>query len=255
MQHTHSRLRTFIVATLVTITFAGCTPSDDPQYIVDKAIAAHGGTLLDNAVIEFDYRGKHFKATRNNGLYEYVRTYDDSTGSIREVLNNDGVYREVDGERVDITEKKRYSIQETNNSVVYFGFVPYFLNDPAVQKKYLGTTTVDGAAYHKIEITFSAENGGPDYEDRFVYWFNAETYTMDYLAYDYLINDGGTRFRQAFNIRTIEGVRVADFKNYKSEVIPKPGAPIEDYDTLLGTEDIKLLSEIKLENVEIRRLP
>ncbi|MEM8488144.1 MAG: DUF6503 family protein [Bacteroidota bacterium] len=255
MQKSTRQSHTLLAALLFTLLAAGCTPTDDPQYIVDQAIAAHGGSMLDAAIIEFDYRGKHFKATRNNGVFEYVRTYEDSTGAIREVLNNDEAYREVNGARVEITEKKRYSIQEINNSVVYFGFVPYFLNDPAVQKKYLGTSTINGTPYHEIEITFSAENGGPDYEDRFVYWFNAETYTMDYLAYDFLINDGGTRFREAFNIRTIEGVRVADFKNYKSEIIPKPGAPIEDYDELLGTDDIALLSEIKLENVQISSLP
>ena len=239
---------------LLIVALAGCTPTDDPQYIVDQAIAAHGGNTLDNAVLEFDYRGKHFKATRNNGMFSYERTYADSTGDIREVYNNNEVFREVDGERVEITEKKRYSIQETNNSVIYFGFVPYFLNDPAVQKKYIGQSVIGENAYHEIEITFREEDGGPDFEDRFIYWINAETYTMDYLAYDYHINDGGTRFREAFNTRTVEGVLVADFKNYKSEKYPQPGTPIEDYDTILGTEEINLLSEIILENVTIRKI-
>ncbi len=246
-------MRKFLPLFLV-LAFFGCAPSDNPQSIVDKAIAAHGGNTLDNVIIEFDYRGKHFKATRNNGIFSYERTYSDSTGDIREVYYNDEVFREVDGVRVEITEKKRYSIQETNNSVVYFGFVPYFLNDPAVQKKYIGQSTIGDAAYHEIEITFRQEDGGPDFEDRFIYWFNAETYTMDFLAYDYHINDGGTRFREAFNTRTIEGVLVSDFKNYKSEKFPQPGTPIEEYDQILGTEELKLLSEINLENVTIRRL-
>lgn len=233
---------------------ASCTPKDDPQYIVDRAIEVHGGHILDKAVIEFDHRGKHFVATRNDGKFSYERSYADSTGEIREVLNNDGVFREVNGVLSDITEKKRYSIQETNNSVVYFGFVPYFLNDPAVMKKYIGSSVIDGQPYHEIEITFRPEDGGPDFEDRFIYWIHAENYTMDFLAYDFHINDGGTRFREAFNIRTIEGVRVADFKNYKSELLPQPGTPIENYDDLIGKEDLKLLSEINMENVQIRRL-
>lgn len=248
-----------ILTAVLLLALAGCTPSNtpdpnDPQYIVDQAIAVHGGDVLDKVKLEFDYRGKHFIATRNDGLFIYERIYTDSTGNIREVLTNDDVFREVNGERVEITEKKRYSIQEINNSVVYFGFLPYFLNDPAVKKKYLGATTINGAPYQEIEITFSAENGGPDYEDRFVFWFHTENHTMDFLAYDFLINDGGTRFREAFNIRTIEGVRIADFKNYKSEVIPKPGAPIEDYEDLIGNEALVLLSEINLENVKISRL-
>lgn len=258
------------VLLLSCLLISACTPSNDEQalvntqpiatesqqvdlaqQIVDKAIEAHGSKMLDNAVIEFDYRGKHFKATRNNGMFSYERTYADSTGDVREVLNNDEAYREVNGARVEITEKKRYSIQETNNSVIYFGFVPYFLNDPAVQKQHIGQTIVAGQPYHKIEITFRQEDGGPDFEDRFIYWFHAENYTMDYLAYDYHINDGGSRFREAFNVRTIQGVRVADFNNYKSELFPQPGTPIENYDTILGSEDLKLLSKIELENVTI----
>lgn len=231
-----------------------CAPTDDPQYIVDRAIEAHGSKVLDNAVITFDYRDKHFKATRQNGLFSYERTYEDSLGSIREVYNNDEAFMEIDGVRVDTSEKKIYSIQETNNSVVYFGFVPYFLNDGAVVKEYLGQATIRGEPYHEIQITFQQENGGPDYEDRFIYWFHAEDYTMDYLAYDFHVNDGGTRFREAYNIRTIEGVRVLDFKNYTSDRFPQPGTPIEDYETLLGTDELELLSEINLENVKIRRL-
>ena len=234
--------------------FSGCQTQDltDPQYIVDQAIQAHGSRVLDNAILEFDYRGKHFIASRNNGQFTYERIYQDSTGSVREVLNNEEAFKEVDGTRVELTEKKRYIIQETLNSVVYFGFVPYFLNDPAVIKKYLGESTVDNEPYHQVEITFMQENGGPDYEDRFVYWFHKETYAMDYLAYDFHINDGGTRLRKAFNIRTIEGVRVSDFYNYSSDILPQPGTPIETYGKVLADGNAKLLSEIKLENVSIR---
>ena len=121
--------------------FVGCTNAPDltdPQYIVDRSIEAHGSATLNKAIIEFDHRGKHFKATRNDGLFSYERTYTDSTGSVREVLNNDEVFKEINGNRVELTEKKRYSVQETLNSVLYFGFLPFFLNDPAVQKKIPG---------------------------------------------------------------------------------------------------------------------
>ena len=71
-------------------------------------------------------------------LFSYERTFTDSTGDVRQVLNNEEVFQEINGQRTDLTEKKRYSIQETLNSVVYFGLVPYFLNDPPVKKKIPG---------------------------------------------------------------------------------------------------------------------
>ena len=91
---------------------ANVTPASAPvnqaQAIVDQAIAAHGSDVLRHAVVEFDFRDKHFKITRNGGLFTYERTYSDSTGAVREVLNNDGIYREIDGARVALSE------QETN---------------------------------------------------------------------------------------------------------------------------------------------
>ncbi len=233
------------------LVLAACQPTDDPQYIIDRAIEAHGGAVIDHSEIAFDYRGKHFKALRDGGRFSYERIYTDSTGDVHEVLNNDEVFKMVNGERVELEEKKRYSIQETLNSVVYFGLVPYFLNDPPVIKKYLGTDSVEGAPYHMVEITFMQEGGGPDYEDRFIFWFHQDQFTMDYLAYDFHINDGGTRFRKAFNVRTINGIRFADFFNFASDALPQPGTPIETYPRLLEADSLNLLSEIIWENVTV----
>ena len=241
---------TLLLAALLTLC-AGCTDETDPQYIIDRAIAAHGGPVVGQSTIEFDYRGSHYTVRRNQGVFSYERTFTDSTGQVLQVLNNDEVFQEINGDRTELTEKKRYSIQETLNSVVYFGFTPYFLNDPAVLKKYLGTTLIEGTLYHEIEITFMQEGGGPDYEDRFIYWIHAEQFTVDYLAYDFHINDGGTRFRTAYNVRTIAGVRVADFHNYTADALPQPGMPIETYEELAAKNEIRLLSDIVLENVTV----
>ncbi len=252
--HPPARWITAIMTAALVGVLAGCSAPDltDPQVIVDKAIEAHGSNVLNKAVLEFDFRGKHFVATRNNGLFSYERIYTDSTGSVREVLNNNEVFKEVDGERVELTEKKRYSIQETLNSVVYFSFVPFFLNDPAVKKRYLGEGQFGDQRYHEVEITFREEGGGPDFEDRFVYWFNKDTYFMDFFAYDYHINDGGTRLREAYNARTISGVRVSDFHNLASDRLPNPDYPIEEYDDAYADGDVELFSDIELENVTIR---
>ena len=52
----------------------------------------------------------------------------------------------------------------------------------------------------------------------------------------------------------IQGVRVSDFYNYTSDVLPQPGTPIETYGDVLSQGGARLLSEIKLENVTIRQL-
>jgi len=237
---------------------AACAANDappDPQTIVDEAIAVHGGDVLRHAIVEFDFRGKHFTITRDGGLYRYERTYTDSTGAfVREVLDNDGIYREIDGARVTMTDEEKSKLATPLNSVPYFALLPFNLNDPAVQKRYLGTTEIDGAPYHEIEVTFQQEGGGRDHEDRFIYWFHQDRHTMDYLAYGFHVDDGGTRFRKAVNVRTVGGVRFADYLNYISPALPDPESNVALYDSLYQAGDVELLSEIILEDVTVQPL-
>ena len=203
-------------------------------------------------MVEFDFRDRHFTATRDGGRFRYERLSTDSTGAdVRDVLTNDSLYREVDGERVALDEEERQGINSGVNSVVYFALLPYFLNDPAVEKRYLGEATVEGEPYEKVEVTFEEEGGGEDYQDRYVYWFHRDRHTMDYLAYSFEVNGGGTRFREAVNARTVGGVRFADYRNGGADTL---GTPIHRYDELLAADQIDPISEIVLENVEVRPL-
>ena len=74
---------------------------------------------------------------------------------------------------------------ESVNSVHYFSILPYGLNDRAVQKKLLGEVKIKGDNYYKIEITFSKENGGVDYDDIFIYWIKKENFKIGFVAYKY----------------------------------------------------------------------
>ncbi|ARA92496.1 hypothetical protein AWN76_004470 [Rhodothermaceae bacterium RA] len=238
---------------------AACDDEPDPQAIVDRAIAVHGGEVLAHAEVTFDFRGRRYRAWRQGGRFSYERWMTDSLGTdtlhqVHDVLTNDGLYREVDGLRVPLTEEEAAAVESGVNSVIYFALLPFPLNDPAVRKRYLGPSTIGGEPYHEVEVTFRPEGGGRDYEDRFVYWFHRRHGTMDYLAYDFHVNGGGTRFRQAVNVRTVGGVRFADYLNYTSPALPGPGTPIERYDTLMEADSLEPVSEIRLEHIEVRPL-
>jgi hypothetical protein len=236
----------------VLVLLAACAAESDPQAIVDRAIEAHGGDVLRHSIVSFDFRGRHFQAARDGGRFTYERRFTDSTGSIRDVLTNDDLYREVDGRRVVLTEERLRSVERGVNSVLYFALLPFNLNDPAVQKRYLGATEIEGEPYHEVEVTFRQEGGGRDYQDRFVYWFHARRHTMDYLAYTFEEDGGGTRFRKALNPRTVGGVRFADYANYTADTL---GRAIERYDDLLPTGTLTPFSAIVLENIRVQPLP
>ncbi len=238
----------------------GCSESnlsspERAERVIEHVRETHGSSRLDNSVVSFDFRGARFTVRHEDGLYRYERSYIDSFGrSVSEVLSNDSLYRTVDGTRQDLSQSQRLSVETTVNSVVYFALLPYSLDDPAVQPRYLGTDSIGGEPYHEIEVTFRKEDGGRDWEDRFIYWIHRERNTMDYLAYYYHTSGGGSRFRDALNVRTINGVRFADYVNYTTTV-DTLGTAVETYDRLFRKDGLEKVSEVRLNDIEVQLLP
>jgi len=228
----------------------GNEPVDPAQAAVDQAIAFHGGDAFDSASLQFIFRDRLYKRQRNGGRYQYERIFtnpDDSTEQVRDILTNDGFTREVNGQLSAVEDSMAFKYSNSINSVIYFALLPYRLNDPAVFKKYLGESTLKGKSYHKVQVTFAEEGGGKDFEDVFHYWFDTETHQMDYLAYSYLTDGGGIRFREAFNPRRVGGILFQDFINYKMDKT----LPLESADSLFEAGELEKLSEIVLEEVSL----
>jgi len=240
----------------------GCQTDPGPDRpsasaIVDSAVAAHGGAVLDRAEVAFTFRGDQYRIRQKDGQYHYRRTYTDSLDqTVTEGLTNDGVYRVVDGDTVSLSDDERGSIHTTVNSVTYFALLPAPLTDDAVQPSYSGRDTIDGTPYHRIRVTFRQEDGGQDWEDVFMYWFRTDTYAMDYLSYAFGLGsedvDQGTRFREAYNVRRVEGVRFADYMNYASDTLSYDR--MAQYPDLWTQEALELVSRIEIDSLEVRPL-
>lgn len=209
--------------------------------------------MFDHSQIDFDFRDIHYTAIRDNGKFQLERHFVDSVSNIKDVLSNSGFERFSDGKKVQLTDSIVSLYSNSVNSVHYFSVLPYGLNGKAVHKEDLGLVEIKGKGYHKIKVTFSEDGGGDDFEDEFIYWVNNESFTLDYLAYSYKENDGsqGLRFRNAYNIQTINGLRFADYENYKPETSK---VSLEMLDELFGTNKLQLLSKIELKNIEVKKL-
>jgi hypothetical protein len=227
--------------------------SDSAQTIVDAAIAAHGGEAYANFGLEFDFRGRHYTAHREGGNFRYTRSFVDSTGQVRDVLSNQGFFREINGQKVKLPAEKDSAYTESVNSVHYFILLPYGLNDDAVNKKYLGPATIKGEPYEAVAITFEQEGGGTDYQDVFVYWFHRDRHTLDYMAYSYETDGGGLRFRKAYNSRMVGDIRFQDYVNYKAEVVP--GRKVAELAAMYEAGELDSLSSIINENLILRKIP
>lgn len=222
--------------------------SPDAQKIVDKAIEVAGGELYKTSMIQFYFRNKKFKVRRWGGEYRMIRVTKKDGDVIRDIVMNDSFIRKINKKEVVVPDSMINKYRNSINSVFYFALLPYGLNDGAVRKKYLGTKTIKGELYDKIEVRFDEEGGGDDFQDVYVYWINQKTSLIDYLAYSYEVNGGGLRFREAYDSKKINGIRFANYINYQADY---KNVKVQDLDDLFVAGKLKALSKIVLDKITV----
>ncbi len=237
---------------IFTLLLVACTPAEKPLDavgIIDTAIKKYGLDGINNRKIEFDFRERHYTLLREEGMYTYTRSFQDSLGFVEDILVNSSQFtRLVDGNELEVDSVWTSKYSNSVNSVLYFIQLPLTLMDPAAIKKYRGLEEMKGKSYHVIEVRFTEEDGGKDFEDVFLYWFDQQTFSMDYLAYSYITEGGGVRFREAFNRSEVSGVVFQDYINYKPE---NKLTPLEQMSELFKKGELIELSRIENVNITV----
>jgi hypothetical protein len=247
------KITQFLFFFLVIVSAVSCKQRTEAEKIVDAAIEAHGGKTYEQVKIDFDFRNIHYSIFKSPTAYEYIREFTDSTGVVRDVLNNSGFTRTVNGAKIDtLTEERIGAFSRSVNSVAYFAFLPYGLNDPAAVKTLVGETEIKGKKYDLIRVTFQAEGGGDHYEDEFLYWFGKEDHLMDYMAYLYFTDGGGVRLREVSGVQEVGGIRFQNYLNFKPT---DKDTPLDKMQQLFESGNLEKLSEINLENIQVEALP
>ena len=240
----------YLIAILaISLSISSCKQEPTAQEVLTKAIEAHGGAKVNNSTVSFDFRKIHYEAKYSNGTYELARYLSDTLNNkIVDVLSNTRFERTINDTVAIVSNEWVTKYSNSVNSVFYFFRLPFNLQDPAAILQYVGQGSIDEKLYHKVKVSFLEEGGGVDFDDLFVYWFNSETYTLDYFAYEYSTDGGGKRFRKAINQRTENGWLVNDYINYKPKNLE---IDIENYDTYYAEGGFKKLSEIVNKNVAV----
>lgn len=238
-------MRILVVAIFIILT--ACKPQNKPltaQDIINKSIVASGVDKVANAELNFTFRDKKYKAIRKNGKFELSRTFD----SITDVLSNNGFQRYVNSNPIYLNDTIAKKYGNSVNSVHYFSVLPFGLNDKAVHKKLLPSTIINKKEYYKIEVTFSENGGGEDFEDIFIYWINTSTFLVDFLAYAYHTNGGGMRFRSVKNEEIVNAIRFVNYNNYK----PKDKTiTLNEIDNAFENNKLTKISEINLNQISV----
>ena len=213
--------------------------------IVNTAIEAHGGKRYDTADYSFTFRDKTYRFKNDGSNYEYSSTIQKGDSLIKDVMINSDFTRYINTQKQNLTAEDAGKYGESLNSVIYFATLPHKLQDASVHKKFVEETTIKGKKYDVIEVTFGQDGGGQDFDDQYQYWINKETHLMDYFAYNYQVNEGGVRFRAAFNTKVVDGVTFQDYINYEAPV----KTPLKDLPALYEQGKLKEASKILTENV------
>lgn len=222
------------------------------QEIIDQAIEVSGKEKFNNAEITFNFRDHKYFSQGTCSAFTFDRTEADSTQIIKDVFNPPSqLNRYINDSLVILPDSTANKYAESINSVMYFVQLPYRLNDNAVNKSFVGIDSLNGNTYYNIAVNFDQEGGGTDFEDEYLYWFNTENHKLDYLAYSFTVNDGGIRFREAYNERYIEGIRFVDYKNYKPK---SEKLKLEDTFEAYKNGELELLSKIENKDIEVKLL-
>lgn len=242
----------YLIGLVILGLFSSCDSRTEAEKIVDKSIEAHGGEIYETAKIEFDFRDRHYSIFKTQNAFEYTREFTDSTGTVKDVLNNAGFVRTVNGAKIDtLSEERIGAFSRSVNSVAYFAFLPYGLNDAAAVKTYLGETDLKGEKYHLIKVTFAKDGGGDDFDDEFLYWIGGEDFVIDYIAYSYHTDGGGVRMREVSGVKEVGGIRFQNYLNLKPE---DNETPVEEMQALYTSGQLEVLSEINLENIKVEAI-
>lgn len=234
---------TFIIILSV---FLSCSNARDPQKIIDKSIAYYRMDKLKNASLDFTFRNIKYKVMQNEGQFRYERTFSDSTGTIHDIINNQGFKRFLNEKELKLDSIELAKHSQSLNAVVYFLYLPLKLNDASVIKKYVDEVQIKGKKYHKIKISFDQNKGGADHKDVYYYWFDAQDYSMDHFAY----SAGGNRFRGVLKTHDVNGVIFQDYINYQMPLNDSTTSIIK-YDSLFEAGKLRELSRIEFMDMRL----
>lgn len=237
---------------LFCLIFLSCTPIKKPtaEEIIKQSIDVYGWNQKEYRLV-FDFRDYEYELIRKPSFYSYQRSTVKKVGRIRDLMNsNNSLKRYIDDEQIHLDDSIAKLYTNSLNSVLYFFQLPRPLLDPAVMASNIGKTRIENKDYWTLKVTFKEAGGGEDYQDKYRYWIDSKTYQIKYLAYNYLTDGGGTRFRVAKNFRRLGGFLFQDYTNFKPK---KKFVSLDSLPKLYVRGKLEVVSQIENQNIRVSK--
>ena len=234
---------------LLCIFLLGCSSEySKEKLIIEKSVQVYGWNQKEFSIV-FDFRDYKYKLTRKPNFFSYQRSILREGVLIKDVMtSNTKLKRYLDEIPLKLSDSLTDIYSNSLNSVMYFFQLPRPLNDPAVIVNYNGEKAISNKVYWTLKVKFQEKDGGKDFQDEFRYWIDPKSGYIDYLAYSYLTDGGGTRFRKAKNIRENNGFIFQDYTNFRPV---KKFTPLDSLPILYEKGKLILVSEIENKNIKV----
>ena len=232
---------------ILLLSFACQSPKSKKVEEIINTVVVNSG--FDSAIfsVNFDFRDHHYSLTQKPSFYSFSRSIIQKEVEVKDIMtSNQTLKRYLDGVPIKISDSIRGVYSNSLNSVMYFFQLPKPLQDSSVIKVLMSSIEINGYSYWTIKVTFKEEGGGEDYQDEYRYWINQNNYEIDFLAYNYQSDGGGTRFRRAINKRKINGMFFQDYENYKPFQIFEQ---LDNLPKLFEQGNLELISLIENKNI------
>lgn len=234
-------------------------PAADAQEgleIIQRSVELHGGEVYEHSLVELRLCSASgcydISVTTDGGLYRHRVAGPISTGRREVVATNDSLRHWHNGAEVEVASgEEGQRLRDWATARIYFAFLPYRLNDPSVVQRDLGLERWGDRELRRVKITFRPGSSTDD-QDQFVYWFDPQTARLEQFAYSFEGNPGGLRFRRLDNYRRIGGLLFFDQENLGAQ---GDGLSVDQIDPEFVERRMRLVSEIRLENIEVSALP
>ena len=234
---------------LLCIFLLGCSSEySKEKLIIEKSVQLYGWNQKEFSIV-FDFRDYKYKLTRKPNFFSYQRSILREGVLIKDVMtSNTKLKRYLDEIPLKLSDSLTDIYSNSLNSVMYFFQLPRPLNDPAVIVNYNGEKAISNKVYWTLKVKFQEKDGGKDFQDEFRYWIDPKSGYIDYLAYSYLTDGGGTRFRKAKNVRENNGFIFQDYTNFRPV---KKFTPLDSLPILYEKGKLILVSEIENKNIKV----
>ena len=234
---------------LLCIFFLSCySEHSKEKQIIEKSVQVYGWNQKEFSIV-FDFRDYRYKLTRKPDFFSYQRSTFKKGVLVRDIMtSNSKLKRYLDENPFILSDSLTDIYSNSLNSVMYFFQLPRPLNDPAVIVNYNGEKAISNKVYWTLKVKFQEKDGGKDFQDEFRYWIDPKSGYIDYLAYSYLTDGGGTRFRKAKNIRENNGFIFQDYTNFRPV---KKFTSLDSLPILYERGKLILVSEIENKNIKV----